>query len=42
MNKTLVGIEELAGAVIQSCSINKIFWLFAQNPQENTCAGNSF
>ena len=42
MNKTLVGTEESAGAVIWRCSVNKVFWKIAQNAQENTCTGVSF
>ena len=42
MRKTLVGTEESAGAVIQRCSINKVFGKTAENSQENTCAGVSF
>ena len=42
MDKTLLGTEESAGAVIPSCSVNKVFWKIAQNPLEYTCAGVSF
>ena len=38
MDKTLVGTEESAGAVIQRCSVTKVFWKIAENSQENTCA----
>ena len=41
MNKTFVGMEESAGAVIQRCSVNKFFWKILQNLQENTCTGIS-
>ena len=36
MDKTLVGMEESAGAVIRRCSVNKVFWKVSQN---YTCAG---
>ena len=35
MDKTLVGTEESAGAVIQMCSVNKVFWKIVENSQEN-------
>ena len=38
MDKTLVGMEESAGAVILMCSVNKVFWKIV----ENACAGVSF
>ena len=42
MDKTLIGMEKSAGAVIRSCSVNKFFWTVVQNPQESTCAGVFF
>ena len=42
MNKTLIGMEESAGAVIRRCSVNKVFRKTVQNSQENTSAGVSF
>ena len=36
MDKTLVGMEESAEAVIWKCSVNKVFWKIAKNSQENT------
>ena len=42
MDKTLVGMKESAGAVIQSCSVNKAFWKIEENSQENICTGASF
>ena len=41
-DKTLVGTEETAGAVIQRCPVNKVFWKYTQSSQENTFAGVSF
>ena len=41
MDKTLVGTEE-SEAVIQRCSVNKVFGKTSQNLQENNCAGVSF
>ena len=41
-DKTLVGTEESAGAVIQRCPVNKVFWKYTQSSQENTFAGVSF
>ena len=35
MNKSLVGIEESAGAVIRRCSVNKVLRKIVQNSQEN-------
>ena len=42
MDKTLVGMEQSAGAVIWRCSVNMVFRKISQNSQENTCAGVSF
>ena len=42
MDKTLIGTEKSAGAVIRSCSVNNLFWKVVQNLQENTCAGVFF
>ena len=42
MDKTLVGTEESAGAVIRKCSGNKVFSEIAQNSQENVGAAVSF
>ena len=39
MNKSLVGMEESAGAVIERCSVNEVFWKIVENSQWNTCAG---
>ena len=29
-------------AVVQTCSLKKLFWSISDNAQENTCAGDSF
>ena len=42
MNKSLIGTEEAAGAVIRRCSVNKVFWKIAENLRENNCARVSF
>ena len=42
MNKTLVGTEESAGAVIRRCSVNKGLRKIAQNYEEHTYGGVSF
>ena len=34
MDKTLVGMEESAEAVIRKCSVNKTFWKISQNSQK--------
>ena len=31
IDKTLVGMEESAGAVIRGCSVNKMFWKIVEN-----------
>ena len=30
VDKSLFGMEELAGAVLQRCSVNKVLWKIAQ------------
>ena len=30
VDKSLIGMEELAGAVLQRCSVNKVLWKIAQ------------
>ena len=42
MDKALIGMEESAGAAIQRCSLNKVFWKIVKKLQENTCSGASF
>ena len=42
MVKILVGMEESVGAVIQRCSVNKVFKKIAENSLEITCVGVSF
>ena len=42
MNKTSVGTEESAGAVIRRCSVNKGLRKIAQNYEEHTYGGVSF
>ena len=34
LDKTWVGTEESAGAVIQRCSVHKVFWKIAENSHE--------
>ena len=35
-------VSKTSEAVVQGCSVNKVFLEISQNPQENTCARVSF